>query len=142
MSASLVGSEMCIRDSYLSKNGQPEALVTYEKNKRRFFWQVYKKDPSLAKFKASTKHTLDNVQRNKVESGWMNKFKIAELNGILPGVPEYDALCEALVSDLQSQPASNKKLSDIGMKEYFYIHNHSQENEGTQTKKTELQQDV
>ena len=112
------------------------------KNKRQFFWGIYKKDPTLAQFKGTQKHTIENKQENSMESGWMNKYKVAEMNGIFPGVPDYEALCDDLVSDLQSMPHENPKLAARGFKMYYYFHQHNQKIILNQTKGMDLEQEV
>ena len=114
------------RLNHAKASGNPQLFDEFRAmnriEKRVWFWDVYRfgKDILYAKrseiSKSSTTSTVGKVH------GMITKYKVAELNGILPGVQGYNDMVAALVADLESVPHPNKALADLGERLYNYTH--------------------
>jgi hypothetical protein len=97
-----------------------DALATVEQ--QRFFvnrWQLNSKNKNLA---AIQQDYVKVAEKAKGQVGWFTKYKVAEFQGILPGVPNYEALVDACVADLPSKDHENPKLAALEVKMYHYCH--------------------
>ena len=97
-----------------------DALATVEQ--QRFFvnrWQLNSKNRNLA---AIQQDYVKVAEKARGQVGWFTKYKVAEFQGILPGVPDYETLVDACVADLASKDHENPKLAALNVKMYHYCH--------------------
>lgn len=90
--------------------------------KRDWFWEKYRFNKDILYVRRKETQNTSFVQTATNMEGKVTKWKIAELNGIIPGVPDYLAKVDALVADLASEPHPTKALADLGELVYHYTH--------------------
>ena len=110
---------------WMAKNGKPEALDEFlaltRPQKREWYWTRYKFDTKCSYVKRSETRTESRIESTGACDGWITKYEIARLNGIAPGIDNYDGLVDAGVVGLETRPHHNLGLADAGVSLYYYV---------------------
>ena len=99
-----------------------QILADYKKKPRAFYWQTYRLDPKLSTYQGIDQRSDLQETATATTTGWMLACKVAELNGVLPGHPSYQALEDALVAELESKDHWSEAMRSKGFKLYYYEH--------------------
>lgn len=115
-----MNADLRYRATLTGNNEEVQEFVKASRDsKRDFYWNRWKLDRKSSFITRTETRTKDAEQVKTTLVGKVTKFKVAELNGILPGVPNYDDLCNELVKDLTSEPHPT-----LGDKLMLYEYNH------------------
>lgn len=109
--------------------GQPldDFLSKTREQKRDWFWNKYRFDKNIIYCKREEKRESVESEITGSIAGQMSKWEIAKLNGALPGIPNYEAICNAYVDGLPVIDHPNQKLHALGERLYEYIHHKHKE---------------
>lgn len=100
----------------------PDFHAMTRAGKREWFWETYRFNKDILYAKREETSTDSRSESSGTVEGWITKWQVAQLNGILPGVPDYESKVDALVKDLPSQQHSNSHLAGLGEMLYQYTH--------------------
>jgi hypothetical protein len=125
-----VGAQLASNLKYMAtrkKDPNPAPLEEYQKlttqaAKREWYWLRYKADPKCSFVSRIENHTNVEESTASTLTGWATKYAYAKLQGIENGMPDYEALCDAAVEDMECRDHLNKGLAARGLKEYLVTH--------------------
>ena len=111
---------------YLKKTGKPAAYEEYMakdlEGKRAWFHEVYKHDPSLAKFNQTVKSRIvfKTDESMDVEE-WMTEKQIMAHNGYHDELaPDYESVKAALLAGLKVRDHEKPEMAKLKIKQYNY----------------------
>ena len=112
---------------YKAAHGDAAPLEEYKAcrtlaEKRQWYYTKYQYDKKCTFVRREdVKLDVKEHQKEKL-TGWVTKWKIAQLKGILPGVPNYEQMVEACVAGLESRKHEDQGLASMGELQYNCVH--------------------
>ena len=88
--------------------------------KRKWYYEVFMLDPEVSK-KACHKTSLqEKGAESSLQKGWVTKYVVGKMEGANPNSPDFEELCDAAVTSLESKDHWNPLWAQKGVKLYWY----------------------
>ncbi len=129
--------------NYLDSKGDPGPLAHYrslksQQQKRQFYFETFRIDPTCAAFSAREGIKLQTTHEQSEVEGWVTADVIAQMNGFLPAMANYEELKAALVSHLPWKAHDDPHVAALGVRLYHYTHANMEKTMKAKTKGLEL----